>query len=87
MSHRLDVRIPDELFKELRQLDGKMSDNCRIALRTYINQSCNTTNNTDIVHLLSQQITDLKEDKSILQRRIDYYMLPWYQRILLPKHK
>ena len=86
MTHRIDIRLPDELYRDFRKLDGKISENVRYALRAYINQG-NNSYNQDVIQILKNQVLDLQTNRDNLQARIDYLMQPWYRRITLPKLK
>lgn len=56
------------------------------AIQMYLEKTTNVFNsNTEVIQILKEQVSDLKNDKDLLQKRLDYFMLPWYHRLLLPK--
>jgi hypothetical protein len=86
MLKQYNIRLLVEDIKKVDKLGGNRSEHIRSAIRSYI-QPVDNNYNQDLVNVLKDQITDLKGDKEVLQRRLDYYMLPWYKRLLLPSKK
>jgi hypothetical protein len=83
-TFRLDIN----LIKQLDLLQGNRTFNITNAISSYLQNGKNSSPyDIDVVHILQAQVQDLKQDKSILQERLDYYMLPWYHRLLLPPKK
>jgi hypothetical protein len=92
MKKPYTFRLETTLIKMLDQFDGTRTSNITNSIQQYCNPIAN--DNTKLIQLLESQISDLKLDKSqlqinneLLQKRIDYYMLPWYKKILLPSNK
>ena len=76
----------------LDQFEGTKTYNITKSIQQYCNPISN--DNTKLIQILENHISDLKLDKSqlqinneLLQKRIDYYMLPWYKKILLSSNK
>jgi len=92
----LSVRISPQLHTKVYKDENKNAYIVTKALQQYYryqepNQTLFTEQNenaynTDIVKILQSQIQDLKDDKHLLQQQNQYLTMPWYQRILLPKH-
>ena len=85
MKKPYTFRLETNLIKMLDQFEGTKTYNITKSIQQYCNPISN--DNTKLIQILESQIQDLKNDKSTLQKRIDYYMLPWYQRLLLPRNK
>lgn len=94
MHHKKNYsfRIDTTLIKELDKLEKNRTTAIQNAIQMYI--KCNTKCNTNNIHiqdtdkqLALDYIQELKKDKQILQQRLDYFMTPWYARLLLPKPK
>ena len=82
MKKNYSFRIDTTLIKELDKLEKNRTQGVTKAIQTYIQQ-----NNTNDIQIYLDYITELKKDKQILQQRLDYFMTPWYARLLLPKPK
>ena len=68
MSHRIDVRLPDDLYKQLKKQSGTMTQNVCTALRTFVCvDGVQDTYSKTMVGLLQSQIEDLRRDKEYLQ--------------------
>ena len=86
MLKQYNFRISPTDIKELDKLGGCRSEHIRIAIRGYLQNDIQNNSNYD-QDIFKDYIEELKEDKRILQKRLDYFMLPWYQKVLLPKPK
>ena len=86
-----NIRMDPVMVSELNSLGGCRSSHIRQAVTTYlhgdIHGDTNTGYNEELVTVLKDQVLDLKQDKDLLQNRLDFYMLPWYHKLLLPKPK
>lgn len=97
MKKTLSVRIDPELHtkvyadvnnnayiveKSIKQYYRSKEPNKKINSDTHTNAY-----NSELIELLKNQINELQQDKQYLMQRLDYFMLPWYKRILLPQHK
>jgi len=61
MSHRVDIRLPDDLYKQLRKQSGSMTQNVCTALRTQLcTNSVQDPYSKSVVDLLQSQIEDLR---------------------------
>ena len=80
-------RLDPNLIKQLDTFDNSRTYNINLAIQNYIQSGFTSTysSNTEVIQLLKEQVNDLKTDKDLLQKRLDYFMLPWYHRLLLPK--
>lgn len=91
MKKLYNFRIETNLIKQIDKIPGTRTQKITDAIQTYLQPDLQTPGeniyNVNLVRILQEQIQDLKEDKSILQRRLDYFMLPWYRRMLLPSKK
>jgi len=77
MSHKLSIRLDDELYSALESKQGTISDNCRTALQQYIN-CCGDVPAMAYNHEL---VDLLKNENQYLKDRLDFFMMPWYLRI------
>lgn len=83
MSHRIDVRLPDDLYLELKECPGKVSYNVVEALRSYVRDDVPPkTYNVELVSSLQAQIVDLRRDKEFLQVQL-MARQPLLQRLIL----
>jgi hypothetical protein len=90
MLKQYNFRIEPTDIKAVDKLGGCRSVHIRAALQMYLQGDIQTQHNSytqDIVIILKDQVQDFKQDKDILQKRLDYCMLPWYHKILLPPKK
>ena len=88
MLKQYNVRLPIKDIKAIDNLGGCRSEHIRIAIRGYLQIDTNNNGsgyNVDLVNVLKDQVLDLKNDKKILQDRLDYFMLPSYKRFFLKK--
>ena len=87
MKKAYTFRLEPNLVKELDCFEGNRTYNLSLAIQNYIQNDCSSTynSNTEIIQLLKSQVMDLRQDKQLLQKRLDYFMLPWYHRLLLQK--
>lgn len=87
MSHRIDVRIPDDLYKALRKQSGTMTYNVCTALRGFVcTDGVQNTYDKSIVDLLQSQVMDLRHDKEYLQSQVNALMIvrtPLLQRVIM----
>ena len=83
-----NIRLEPVQVGELDSLGGCRSVHIREAVTKYLHGNIQQDNdyNQELVDVLKDQVADLKQDKDILQKRVDYYSLGWFQRLLLPKH-
>jgi len=88
MKKAYTFRFDPTLIKKLDLFEGSRTYNVDLAIQNYVGDGFTKSydSNTDIIQLLKDQIADLKTDKEYLQKRVDYYSLSWFQRLLLPKH-
>lgn len=86
MKKPYTFRLNSNLIKELDSLNGNRTYNLESAIQMYVQKQydCTYNSTTETIHVLKETITDLRQDKQLLQNRIDYLMLPWYKRLLLP---
>ena len=88
MKKAYTFRFDATLIKKLDLFDGSRTYNVDLAIQNYVSDGFSKSydSNTDIIQILKDHIVDLKNDKNLLQKRIDYYSLSWFQRLLLSKH-
>lgn len=53
MTHRIDIRLPDGLYKELRKHDGSLTQNVCTALTQYLHSN-NNDNSSYTQHLINE---------------------------------
>lgn len=87
MKKLYHFRLNPDLVSRVDVLGGVRTHHIEQALQMYTNDVSTMSYNRELVDLLNRQVDDLKQDKRILQDRVDYLMLPWYKRLLLPVHK
>jgi hypothetical protein len=76
MTHRIDLRIPDDLYKKLRKQSGTMTYSVCTALREYLRtDDVQDPYNKSIIELMQSQITDLRNDKEYLQGQVNALMV------------
>jgi hypothetical protein len=82
-------RLDPNLIKKLDTFDGTRTYNLDQAIQKYVQNIYNDmyNSNTETIQILKDTITDLRQDKHILQEQLTYHTLPWYQKILLPRPK
>lgn len=84
-------RVDEQLFNKLSNHVEQNSTLVRKAIEQYFREKepngCIDGYGDQLINMLNIQISDLKQDKQILQQRLDYFMLPWYKRVFLPPHK
>jgi len=88
MLKQYNVRLDPTVVRELDRLEGCRSEHIRNAVTLYIHNDmcCDTPSSGGSRDAVSMDyIEELKRDKEILQQRLDYFMLPWYHRLLLPQ--
>jgi len=76
-THRIDARIPDELYHEMRQTKQKTSTLVCAAVEAYLHTETvqqHTGYDREVVDLL-------KTENQYLKDRLDFFMTPWYLRI------
>ena len=95
MKKLYNFRLDPNLIKAIDKLDGSRTAVVTSALQDYLQSDVNVNTNNEfsngydvkLVSLLESHIEDLKEDKRILQQRLDYFQLGWFKRILFSKRK
>ena len=87
MKKAYTFRLDPNLIKKLDSFDGNRTYNVDLAIQSYVQDGFNSSYNcnTEVVQILKDQLMDLKNDKNILQDRLDYFMLPSYKRFFLKK--
>ena len=81
MYKQYNFRINPIDIKAIDSLGGCRSEHIRNAIQNYLHNGIQNNSN----NLAQDFIAELKKDKEILQKRIDYLILPWYQRLLLKR--
>lgn len=81
-----NIRIDTTDIEQLDQLGGCRSEHIRIAITKYIQGDIQSNTNNYDNAIIKDYIEELKADKDLLQRRLDYFMLPWFKRIMLPNN-
>lgn len=87
MLKQYNIRIDTTDIKQLDQLGGCRSTHIRNAITKYLHGDIQSNTNNYDSDLIKDYIEELKSDKDLLQKRLDYFMLPWYKRVFLPPHK
>ena len=80
-----NIRLDPKDMQQLSSLGGTRSEHIRKAIQIYLQDDTQKVYDRNVVAILNNHIEDLKHDKEILQQRLDYWMLPWFHRLLLPK--
>jgi len=76
MTHRIDIRIPEEIYKELRKQPGTMTSNICTALHTYMHtDNVQEPYTKTMIDILQEQIAELHQDKTFLQSQINALMV------------
>ena len=85
-----NFRLEPESIKAIDGLGGCRSNHIRSAISEYLQTDIQPIKSnvytTELIDVLKGQIVDLKNDKNLLQQRVDYFSMSWFQRLLLPKH-
>ena len=84
MKKAYTFRLNPTLIQKLDTFDNSRTYNVNLAIQNYVDNGFSNSYNSN-KDLAMDFIKELKQDKEILQRRLDYFMLPWYQRLMLPK--
>ena len=88
MPHRIDIYLPDDMWKELRKHTGTTSQKIRDALTQYLHNE-NQTNmnyNYELVDVLKNEIEYLRNDKAFLQNQLSAMMIvkqPLLERVIM----
>jgi hypothetical protein len=86
MKKSYSFRLDCSLIDTLDNVEPNRTLGVTNAIQLYLDKTTNVFNsNTEVIQILKDQVLDLKNDKDLLQKRLDYFMLPWYHRLLL-KH-
>ena len=80
-----NIRLEPTDVNLLDGLGGCRSVHIRTAISKYLHDGIQKSDTIDDDGIVMDYIQELKSDKDILQKRLDYLMLPWYHRILLPR--
>ena len=90
MLKQYNVRLPITDVKAIDGLGGCRSVHIRTAIVGYLQNDMSSYSSDvytkELIDVLKEQVLDLKNDKQQLQKRVDYFSLGWFQRLLLPKH-
>jgi len=86
MKKKYSFRLDTNLMKQLKPFGKNMTLNVTNAIQMYCQGAIQKPDNdhTKTIQILESTIMDLRQDKDILQKRLDYYMLPWYKKVFLP---
>lgn len=88
MKKSYSFRLDSSLINNLDQIEYNRTLGVTNAIQMYLDKTTNVINgNTEVIQILKDQVQDLKNDKGLLQKQLNYFMLPWYHRLLLPKPK
>jgi len=85
MKKLYNFRIETTLIKQIDKLDGNRTENITNALQMYLQPDTQNIYNVNLVDLLKDQITDLKQDKIYLQNQVNALMvtkMPLLQRVI-----
>ena len=82
-------RLEPTLIKQLDSFSGTRTYNVDLAIQKYVQNDYNQmyNSNTEAVQILKNQVADLQTNRDNLQRRLDYYTLPFYRRLFTPRLK
>lgn len=84
MKKSYTFRLDDKLVKQLKSFDGSLTSNVDSAIRLYCKEPIQQqydNNTTKTIQVLEDTVMDLRNDKDVLQKRLDFYMLPWYKKV------
>ena len=88
MKKSYSFRLDSTLMEQLCQLEHNKTRGITNAIEMYLDKTSTVLHgNTYDSAIVTDYIAELKKDKEILQRRLDFYSYPWYRRLLLPKNK
>lgn len=95
MKKAYTFRLDPALINAVDQLPGNRTLHLTQALQQYCLPQSDKQYTVDVVSILQDQVHVLQGEKQHMQQQIDFYMLPWYLRVLyrkrmlelLPEHK
>ncbi len=80
-KHMYHFRLDPALVQRVDALGSVRTRSVELALQQYLGDVTTMNYNRETVDLLKNEIQDLQTQRDVLQRRLDYYSLPWYIRI------
>jgi len=82
-SKTVVVRLEEEVLKQIRESAKNMGTNNSQVIRDAIRQYYNPIQSSysqDLVKNLNDEIMDLRVQRDLLQKKADYFSLPWWAR-------